>query len=283
MFPIIDSHQHFWSLSDPWQAWPTRAEMPIYKNFHPDDLRPLLRECGIGLTVIVQSSESISDTLALLAMADEFDFVGAVVGWVDFEDPLRAVMQLEELSKSKKFRGVRPMLQGQKNINWLQLPSFQPVFDKLIDSGFTFDALIGSHQLVGFRKFAAIYPDLKIVIDHAAKPQIGQPAWKKWREDIAHFEITENVSCKLSGLLTEAPSGSGATELKPTFDVLVSTFGFDRLMWGSDWPVLNLANNYPAWLEITKSLLSECTDAQAASVFCHNTAAFYKIKSAIVV
>jgi L-fuconolactonase len=254
----IDAHQHFWRLDKPFCNWPTSAEDRIYADFGEGDLAPLLDAHGIAGTVLVQAAPSLDETYFLLEIADRTPFVKGVVGWIDMESP-SAISDIEALARHSRFRGIRPMLQGIPDAGWILNPSFDGIFRRLAELGLCFDALVTLRHLDVLQELAKRHPDLSIVIDHAAKPSIrdGVKGLSYWQTRMTALAGHANVSCKMSGLLTEAGPGAGLEDLLPFLEHLLSVFGAERLLWGSDWPVVLMAADYGRWVAICDAWLSE--------------------------
>jgi L-fuconolactonase len=273
----IDAHQHFWKVSRGDYGWLTADAMPgIYRDLLPDDLRPLLYEGRITKTILVQAAQSIAETEFLLELATETEFVAGVVGWVDFASPL-AAHQIAALGGHPKLVGLRPMLQDMADTDWILKSECAPALRVMQQRNLCFDALVRPRHLPAIRALAIRYPQLKIVIDHAAKPLIAQGEISKWRDDMRTLASMRNVYCKLSGLATEAGSHWSVTALQPYVDVLLEAFGASRLMWGSDWPVLLLAGTYPQWLNTAEDLTCSLTPAEREQVFGGTATKFYGI------
>ncbi len=249
---IFDSHQHFWRLDTPGHAWPDADWPAIHRDFLPDDLR--LAACGVDLvgTVLVQSQPDDRDTDWMLALAAHDPLIEGVVGWVDFADP-SAPARIAALAAHPKLKGLRPMLQGMADTEWILSPAVDPAIEAMIAAGLRLDALVEPRHLPVLSRLQARWPDLAIVIDHAAKPPAASGGLDPWREEIAACARL-GMSCKLSGLRTEQAPGQPAQELAPYVTHLVDCFG-DRLMWGSDWPVLiHAGDSYGDWIETCRHL-----------------------------
>lgn len=272
----IDSHQHFWTLARGDYTWLTPALAPLYCDFTPQDLAPLLAAANVSQTVAVQAAASVAETEFLLRQAAEHAFIAAVVGWVDFT-AADAIDQLERLKTNTKFVGLRPMLQDIADPAWMLSPQFQPIYRYLADHRLTFDALVKPAHLAALYTLAARYSDLQIVVDHAGKPNMHEPVSARWAADVARLATLPNVHCKLSGLLTEAPPGANATLLSPWFDRLLNCFGPQRLLWGSDWPVVNLAADYVAWVSHCEALLAPLSATEQQAIWATNTHNFYHL------
>jgi len=244
---VIDAHQHFWSLSTLGHEWPTAQEAPIFRDFGPGDLAAETAGVTLTGTVLVQSQPTDADTDWMLALARDNPMVEAVVGWVDFAAP-DAPERILALSRDPKLRGLRPMLQSIADTEWLLQDRVAPALAAMVASGLRLDALVQPRHLPMLARLTERWPDLPIVIDHAAKPRADQGLLDPWRAEIATLARL-GLYCKLSGLRTEQAVGQPADALRPYVDHLVAVFG-DRLMWGSDWPVLNLSgDSWRRWLD----------------------------------
>lgn len=272
----VDAHQHFWRLDDPGRDWPPPVLAQLYRDFIPHDLAPLLQAHGIGRTVLVQSLPSQADTLDLLELADDNAFIGAVVGWTDLEAP-DAPQRIAQLAARPKLRGLRPMLQDMADGAWLDDPAIDPAVRAMIAHGLVFDALVRPRQLPALLRFARRFPLLPIVIDHAAKPDLVSGQVDAWRSDMQLLSWLPNVVCKLSGLVTEAAPGWQLRELQPCVSELLAWFGPHRLLWGSDWPVLNLAADYGRWLAACEAMLGHLDKEARAAVFGLNACRIYRL------
>lgn len=271
---ILDSHQHFWSLANSFTNWPTSDLRPIYRDFLPNDLGPLVKSSGVNDTILVQAAPDVRETSFLLNLASASSFVQGVVGWIDFAGP-NPLDQLDEIDESPLLVGLRPMVQAIAEPGWLLRPEFDAIYNDLMCRGLTFDALIHRRQMPDIVALAKRHPLLPIVLDHAGKPAIAAGEFAPWARDIERLSGHRNVSCKLSGLWTEAGYDRSAEALAPYVSHLVNCFGAERLMWGSDWPVLEMAGRYPDWLAQCRSLLSDLAVEAQADIFGGNARRFY--------
>jgi L-fuconolactonase len=268
MTAAIDAHQHFWTLSRGDYGWLTPALAPLYRDFGPADLRPLLTNAGITRTILVQAAPTIAETRFMLDIARDNDFVAGVVGWVDMEAP-DAPAQIAALQKSGKLCGIRPMIHDIPDPQWMLRPSLDPAFRAIIDADLTFDALVRPVHLPHLIKLRARYPALRMVVDHGAKPEIaawqpGEAGFIAWSRDMAALAGADNTFCKMSGLVTEARRDWQPHQIFPYLDALAASFTPARLLWGSDWPVVNLAGGYVAWRSTsTEWLASQPADDRA--------------------
>jgi L-fuconolactonase len=252
--PRIDAHQHFWSLARGDYDWldvvakPLLA--PIHRDFRAGDLRPLLEARGIAGTVLVQAAETVAETDYLLSLADANDFICGVVGWVDLSAP-DAVATIERLARHPAFKAVRPMLQDLPDPAWISTAPIDLAVQALMRLGLRFDALVKTPHLPHLLTFAQRHPALPIVIDHMAKPDMAHDEFSTWHALMAPLAALPQVHCKLSGLVTEIGPQWHIDMLRPYVDAVLELFGPERVMWGSDWPVLNLVADYPRCYGLT--------------------------------
>jgi L-fuconolactonase len=253
----IDAHQHFWNLEKVKYPWLVPAFGPIYRTIEAAELEPLLKANGIDKTIIVQAMDSYEDTDYMLETAAQYDWVAGVVGWVPLNKPNEAAKKLEEYTKNPLFKGVRHLIHEEKDPNWVVQDEVIEGLKLLASLGLTFDvvAVLPEH-LRHVSTLAARIPNLKIVIDHLAKPPIKAKQMEPWASLIKEAAAYPNVYAKLSGLNTAADWESwSSADIKPFIDYAFDIFGADRLLFGSDWPVSNLAGDYTkVWVETNKAL-----------------------------
>ena len=274
----IDAHQHYWDPSRGDYGWLTPQLASLYRVFGPDDLAPLRERAGVSRTVVVQAAPTVDETRYLLDLARDDESIAGVVGWVPMLDA-DAPALIAELAREPKFKGVRPMLQDLPDDDWIANPALKPAVDALIAHDLAFDALIFARHVDALQTFIERFPQLRIVVDHGAKPPIrdGSEGWSAWAEGITRLARYPHVHCKLSGLATEAAQGWTEATLRPYVDHLLAAFGPKRLMWGSDWPVLNLNGDYLLWHSVATLLLAQLADDERDAIFGGNAAAFYRL------
>ena len=273
----IDAHQHFWALERGDYGWLTPDLAPIYRDFGPRDLAPLLVNAGIGGTVLVQAAPTEAETTYMLSLADANPTIKGVVGWVDFDSP-DAPERIEELSRHKKLVGLRPMIQDIADPDWMLSPHLTPAFHTMVEYGLAFDALTLPKHLKNLAALLAQHPDLACVIDHGSKPDIASGALDNWATDMAHLAATTNARVKLSGLVPEAAKNWQADDLRPYTDHIIAHFGAARVIWGSDWPVATLASDYARWWTTTEDLLAGLPETDRAAILGLNAADFYRLE-----
>lgn len=273
----IDAHQHFWRVGRGDYGWLTPAAHPaICRDFGPDDLQPLMDAAGVTCTVLVQAAPTAAETAFLLEIARATPFVAGVVGWADLEAP-DAAARVAALAADPKLLGLRPMLEDLADDAWILKPELAPALDAMQAAGLRFDALVTPRHLPHLARFLARRPDLKVVIDHGAKPDIAAGAVADWSADLRAIARDTGAVCKLSGLVTEAGGGWTTQQLKPFVNVLLEAFGPSRLMWGSDWPVVNEAAGYSIWRVAAEALTAQLSADDRALIFGGTAAAFYGI------
>ncbi|MAI66294.1 MAG: amidohydrolase [Phycisphaerae bacterium] len=273
----VDTHQHFWQLSRGDYRWLTPDYGTLYQDFLPDNLTQQLSKNGISQTVLVQAAQTEEETQFLLELANKWSFVGGVVGWIDLESPT-ALTRLEHFTKNTYFKGIRPWLKDIDDAGWILKDKFTPIFECMSENHLTFDALITDIHLSNIQILAERHPNLSIVINHCAKPDLSQKISVFWKSSLVNIGACANVCIKLSGLMTEAPKGKVSTEvLKPCFDHIMEVFGPDRILWGSDWPVLTLNGDYESWVSLTNSLLREVSFEDASKILAGNARTFYNL------
>lgn len=270
----IDAHQHFWSLARGDYGWLTPALGLIHRDFGPADLAPLLAAHDITSTILVQAAPTEAETAYLLDIAARTSFVAGVVGWTDFDAP-DAAERIAALAADPLLVGLRPMVQDLADDNWLARPVLAPAFNAMITHGLVFDALLKPRHIPAMLAVLERHPDLACVIDHGAKPDLVSGDLAGWRTGITALAADPRVTCKLSGLVTEASPDWTLETLRPVVEHLLATFGPERLVFGSDWPVVTLRASYAQWVEAAETLLAGLTEAQRIAVFGGNAAKLY--------
>jgi L-fuconolactonase len=265
----IDAHQHFWDLGRFEYSWMPAGPSVLRQTFLPHLLARILERNRFDGSVLVQANTILAETRWLLDLAEANDFIRGVVGWVDLTDP-RLGAVLDELQKRPKFKGVRHPVQDENDDRWLVRDDVLKGLAELARRGLPYDLLLRPRHLPLVPRIAERVPDLRMVIDHIAKPQIAAQAMEPWARDIEAAAGLSQVYCKLSGMITEAnPDGWKPEHLWPYVAHVMQVFGPDRLMFGSDWPVCMLAGSWkevlaaftqaigPQPIEVREKLLGE--------------------------
>ena len=251
----IDAHHHFWQFDPIRDAWIDDTMQVIRRDFLPVDLEPILVEHNIDGCVAVQADQSESETEFLLQLAEDHSFVKGVVGWVDLvADDL--LDRLSHYAKSPFFKGVRHIAQGEAD-DYFHRADVQNGIGQLAQYDLTYDILIYGHQLPAAIELVRLFPNQRFVIDHIAKPKISEGMNTFYQQNIEKIASFSNVYCKLSGMVTETKNMQWTKNDFTSFmDLIFSSFGIDRILYGSDWPVCLLASTYQEQLSIVQSYIS---------------------------
>jgi len=272
---IIDAHHHFWRISRGDYSWMNDSVASIRHDLLPSDLAPIAHRNGVTGTVLVQAAPTLAETEFMLSLADSTPLVKGVVGWIDLTADVPE--QLARLSHPA-LRGVRPMLQDIAEDDWVLRDEVVAGLDTVARAGLRMDALITPRHLQHIAQLARRLPDLPIIVDHCAKPDFdgGVPS-DDWRKGMEALSRHPQISCKLSGLANEYGPGWSADTLAGVFDHVFSCFGPDRLMWGSDWPVLDLAGDYDQWLTTAQSLAAGLSEDECTALFSRTATRVYAL------
>ena len=274
---MIDSHQHFWQVGRFDYPWMTPDLGVLYRDYLPADLAPILRSNGVEKAVLVQASNSVAESRWLLNLAGENSFVAGVVGWVDLTS-VDVDAQLDELSTYPKFKGVRHLVESEPDDDWLVQPAVLSGLRRLATYGLSYDLLVHTRHLKYVPQVAERCPDLALVIDHLAKPPIAKNEIKEWSQALKPLASYLNIHCKMSGLVTEAKWTSWQiNDLRPYVEFALESFGVDRLMFGSDYPVCLLAASYNRVLESFQEILKGLSVDDREKIFSKNAANFYRL------
>jgi L-fuconolactonase len=273
----VDAHHHVWRLDRGDYGWLNPGFAAIYRDFGLADLRPLLASAGIDATVLVQAAPTVAETEYLLHVARASGgLVRGVVGWVDLALS-DAVPTLDRLAHESLLKSIRPMLQDLPDPEWILREDVGRALSALPRLGLSFDALVKPPQLPALLRLLDRHPELAIVIDHGGKPEISTGSWEPWAGRIAALALSPRVECKLSGLVTEAGPRWTVEALRRYVDHLLECFGPDRLLWGSDWPVVDLGGGYRRWCVATETLLAGLPVADRAAILGGNARRFYRL------
>ena len=245
---IVDAHHHFWDPARAAYPWMTDDLAKIRRPFGPADLEPLLRHCGVDRSIVVQARADLDETRELLATAGSTDFVAGVVGWIDLTNPhaSQTIAELRALPGGSRLVGIRHQVHDEPDPAWLLRADVQRGLAAVGAAGLAYDLLVRTRELPAALETARRFPHMRFVIDHIAKPSIRDGrGTAAWAEEMAPFGELVQVSCKLSGMVTEADWKRWRPEdLAPYVDRVLGWFGPGRCMFGSDWPVCLLAADY---------------------------------------
>jgi L-fuconolactonase len=275
----VDAHFHCWQLARGDYGWLNPSFTPIYRDVAISDWQAQSAPYGVTGGVLVQAAPTEAETNFLLVQADANPCVLGVVGWTDLA-AAHAPARIQHLARHPRLKGLRPMLQDIDDAEWILQTELAPALNALIDCDLVFDALVTPRHLPHLLTLAARYPRLRMVVDHASKPNIAGNEWQPWADDIARLASETEVFCKLSGLLTEAGPAHLPSVVQPWAKHVLDCFGADRLVWGSDWPVLELSSNYAQWWAETKTLLTPLGSQAQHAVTDANARKLYRLAQA---
>jgi L-fuconolactonase len=273
---IIDSHVHFWKYSKSEYTWMDNTMKVLQKDYLPSDIEPTLRRNNVDGCIAVQAATTTVESRFLAELAKTHDIIKGVVGWAD----LRAgdvEKQLSELKDYPSIVGIRHIVQSEPD-DFLYDPSFRAGVSLLRDFGYTYDILIYPRQLKAAIDFVAEFPGQTFILDHCAKPVIRKKELDTWKAQISDLAAFPNVSCKVSGLVTEAEWKKWSpADFYPYLDVVFEQFGTDRLLFGSDWPVMLLSGIYVQWKSLLEKYMEQFVQEDRDKVFGENARRVYGV------
>lgn len=274
----IDSHQHYWTYHPVKDAWITDDMQVIQRDFLPGNVLPCMQENGISGCVAIQADQSEKENEFLLGLAGQHSFIKGIIGWID----LRAnnlEERLQHYSKIKLMKGFRHILPGEPDDRFMLDEKFMRGIGLLSGYGFTYDVLINLRHLPYVPEFLAAFPNQRFVIDHLAKPFIKDKQLEEWKQNIEAVAAFPNVYCKVSGLTTEADWNNWTSDdFEPYLNVVFNTFGTHRLMFGSDWPVCNLAGGYNGVLAAIDKYIGRLSEHDKQLFWGKNSIEFYGLE-----
>lgn len=270
----IDAHMHVWRLARGDYDWMTPSLGAIYRDYQIEDAWEEARDAGISRTILVQAAATAAETDYLLSIAAEDARVAGIVGWVDFE-ARGAVDEVIRRANDPRILGLRPMIGDIPDAEWILDRAFSPALEAMAAHSLVFDGHARADLIPVLAQLASRHPDLDIVLNHGGKPRIADNDLSQWRDDLRALARHDNVACKLSGLLTEAGSRTDDAALSEIVGHMQDCFGSDRIIWGSDWPVLNLAGTYAGWASQSERLIDRFFPDEQAAVWSANARRIY--------
>jgi L-fuconolactonase len=273
---IIDSHVHFWKYDKVRDAWITDDMKILKQDYLPEHLSLSLKRNDVDACVAVQAGQSEYETHFLVELSKTHPEIKGVVGWVDLQNR-NVAERLQYFSQFNIIKGWRHVVQSEPD-DFLSGENFQRGIAALAPFNCTYDILIYHHQLKPALEFVSKFPDQKFVIDHCAKPDIGNKKIDEWKTLIKEMSQHPNVFCKISGLFTETKWKQwSASDFYPYLDVVFESFGMDRLLFGSDWPVILLSGIYVQWKSLLEKYMENYTEEDRLKVFGLNAIQFYNL------
>ena len=276
----VDAHHHYWHPARGDYTWMPMDNPVLARPYDPSHLVSTLESHGIDRTVLVQAAATVNETEYMLGLADATSHVAGVVGWIDFED-VSGRQDLARLAHHPKFAGVRPMIQDIDDVEWMLRSDIEWAYRAVVAEDLAFDALGFPRHLENFLSLLQRHPDMRVVIDHCMKPQIADhspESFDHWASGMSRLARETGAFCKLSGLATEARESWTIEDLRPYADHVLSEFGAERVMWGSDWPVCRLRTEYGDWLSTARILTGELEEEEKSRVFGGTAIEFYRLE-----
>jgi L-fuconolactonase len=273
----LDAHQHFWQYDPAQYPWMSEPMTALRRDHLPGELQPLLAAAGFDGAIAVQARQSLEETAWLLQLSEAHDFIKGIVGWVDLRSP-QLRQQLERYAKHPRLVGVRHVLQDEPDDQFMLRPDFRRGLGQLREFGLTYDLLLFPRHVPAAVKLVTEFPEQPFVLDHLAKPDIRHQQISPWCEDIKALAQRPNVSCKLSGMVTEADWKKWRpSDFRPYLDVVLEYFGSDRLMIGSDWPVCTVAADYSSTMKVVTDWVEQLPPPAREAILGRNCARFYGV------
>lgn len=271
----VDAHQHFWQYQPVKHQWISNEMQVLQRDFGPDALLPQLQKAGIEGSIAVQADETTAETDYLLTLADQHDFIKAVVGWTDLKSP-DAEQRIVHHKQSPKLAGFRSIMQGAPDHAYLAHALFVQNLQLLSKYNLSFDLLVYHHQMGSLLKCIEKLPDNRLMLDHIGKPDIKNGQIKEWKKNMKTLAEHPGLYCKLSGMITEADHNSWTHEaLLPYLETAAECFGTDRICFGSDWPVCLLAGSYAQVVEVADRFAQQVSLQEREKLFGLNALKFY--------
>ncbi|NJB35185.1 amidohydrolase family protein [Croceivirga sp. JEA036] len=272
---VIDAHQHFWHYNATKHAWIDDTMAVIRKDFLPADLEQVYNTHGIDGCIAVQADQTLAETDFLVHLAEQHALIKGIVGWVDLRNP-KVGMDLDRYKETNIVKGFRHVVQGEPDHNFLLRPAFLDGIAQLQERDFTYDILVFPHQLGAVLEFVKTFPNQLFVIDHMAKPYIKDGYFEGWATMMKAIAAHENVYCKLSGMITEADYHHwSASQISRYMDLILESFGADRCLFGSDWPVCLVAGNYGQVKQLVTDHIATLSDDEQQKIMGLNALKFY--------
>lgn len=277
---VVDAHHHFWDPARASYPWMTDELATIRRRFGPEDLRPLLAASGVERTILVQTRSSLAETREFLAAAAQHEFIAGVVGWVDLTAP-DVADQLTELRAGPggmKLVGIRHQVHDEADPEWLLRPGVRRGIAAVGDAGLAYDLLVRARELPAVLEIVRVLPSVRFVLDHLAKPPIASRAIDEWAARMKPLAAEPNVSCKVSGMVTEADwNGWRVEQLVPYVRRVLDWFGPARCVFGSDWPVCLLAASYAQVLDACRQAIGDVSRDERERIFGGNAVELYRV------
>jgi len=275
-YSIVDTHVHFWDLDRFHYFWLKPEYGILYQTYLPEQIRQEMDKAGVQRGVFVQANHLLEENDWVLNLAETHTWIAGMVGWVDLTNPQVGAV-LDKYMRNRRFKGIRHLIHEEADDRWLLRPDVQPGLEALTQRGLTYDIVALPRHLPYLPEVVSRHPKLNFVVDHMAKPPIASGDLDAWARGMQAVAALPNVYCKVSGLLTEAKPGTWPEALKPVLQIGIELFGFDRLMFGGDWPVSLLASSYKEVVDATQAALAGAPEADLVKFWSGNATRFYRL------
>jgi L-fuconolactonase len=273
----IDAHQHFWIYNGTDYVWMGPEHETLRRDFTPEHLAPLLETIAFNGSIAVQARQFVKETDWLLSLADQYEQVAGVVGWLDLRSPDISA-QIDRYGGHAALKGVRHVVHDEPDDDFMLRDAFRHGVSLLEAAGLTYDLLLFPRHLSRAIRIVDQFPNQPFVLDHIAKPPIADGLMSPWKAEITELARRPNVCCKLSGMVTEAALDWKPDEIAPYIDVVVEVFGPDRLMIGSDWPVCTLAGDYETVMGVVLDYIGTLSSTEQDAIAGGTCSRFYSIE-----
>jgi L-fuconolactonase len=275
---IIDTHQHFWIYEAEKHAWIEDDMDSIRRDFLPSDLKPLYKKHGVAGCIAVQADQTLKENDFLLEQAETSDFIKGIIGWVDLRSS-ELKSDLDNYAQYPIIKGYRHVVQAEPDPLFLLRKQFLNGISELQKRNLVYEILVFPYQLPSVLEFVKLFPNIKFVIDHIAKPYIKEGYFESWALLMKELGQIENVTCKISGMITEANYITWTTqEILPYMELVLEAFGPKRILYGSDWPVCLVAGNYGKVLRLAREFSSMLSENEQTDFFYNNAQRIYNLK-----
>ena len=280
-FPIVDTHLHVWDpdrLRYPWLEDVPPLKRAFLLNDYKSACGPVQVEKMVFLQCECDTSQFTEEAAWVTDLAAQDPRIEGIVSWAPLERGDGARADLEKLAQNRLIKGIRRIIQFETDIGFCLRPEFVKGVRALPDYELSFDICISHNQLANTIRMVDQCPDVRFILDHIGKPDIQNSVIEPWKQELKSLSEYPNVSCKVSGLVTEADHQQWTREdLKPYIDHVIDCFGFDRVMFGGDWPVATQATEYPRWVETLQWAVRGCSQMELRKLFRDNAIAFYRL------
>jgi len=275
---MIDTHHHLWKFNPDEYGWMDESMGVLKQDYLPSDLEVELVKAGVSGTVVVQARQSIEETRWLLELAEHHPFIKGVVGWFDLQSE-KIGEQLDQYASHPKLVGARHVIHDEPDDDFMFRPAFLRGLELLKNYNLSYDLLLFPKHLKGATELVGLFPDQTFILDHISKPPISSGILQPWKDDLETLASRSNVWCKISGMVTEADHNRWRyEEFVPYLDTVLSAFGRERIMLGSDWPVCRLAGEYKEIMEIPLRFIEDLKEDDKIRIYRQNAIECYQLE-----